>query len=280
MWVKFNQRVKKPGEAINTFIQDLRRLAEDCDYGALKDELIRDRTVVGVADDDLSIDLQTRANLTLVEAVQIARQAKAHKEGQEVRRKVDFVKHDSLLSPKNGHHHQKNPHNWHKPFNKQHPSQCSYCGREPHKRVLPCHCAYCSKKGQYKAVCRSCPSPVRELAEEADNSPNDDNYEFLGCINSVDDMDCRSAEIFLDGKPVSFKLDTGASVMVVRESMAKSKKLKPAKKSLGGPGNTSLNILGVFTATLSHKGTETEETIFVLADQHSGLPSRSACTRL
>lgn len=181
VWVKFNQRVKKPGEAINTFIQDLRRLAEDCDYGAIKDELIRDRTVVGVADDDLSNDLQTRANLFLVEAVQIARQAKAHKEGQEVRGKVDFVKHDSLPSPKNCHHHQKTPHNWHKPFNKQHPSQCSYCGREPHKRVLPCHCArqatcaYCSKKGQYKAVCRSCTNPVRELAEEADNSPNDDN---------------------------------------------------------------------------------------------------------
>ena len=134
VWVKFNQRVLKPGEAINTFIQDLHRLAKDCDYGALKDELIRDRIVVGVADDDLSDDLQTRANLTLADAVQIARQAKAHKEGQEVRGKGDFVKHGRLPSPKNCHHHQKNPHNWHKPFNKQHPSQCSYCGREPHKR--------------------------------------------------------------------------------------------------------------------------------------------------
>ena len=50
----------------------------------------------------------------------------------------------------------------------------------------------------------------------------------------------------------SFKLDTGASVTVVGESMVKSKKLRPAKKSLWGPGNTPLNILGVFTATLSH----------------------------
>ena len=58
--------MQKPGEAIDTFIEDLHRLAEDCDYGALKDELIRDRIEVFVADDDL----QTRANLTLAEAVQ------------------------------------------------------------------------------------------------------------------------------------------------------------------------------------------------------------------
>ena len=31
----------------------------------------------------------------------------------------------------------------------------------------------------YKAVCRSRPKPVRELVEEADDSPNDDNCEFL-----------------------------------------------------------------------------------------------------
>ena len=45
-------------------------------------------------------------------------------------------------------------------------------------------------------------------------------------------MNCSSAEILLDGKPASFKLDIGASVTVVGESMAKLKKLKPAKKSL------------------------------------------------
>ena len=93
-------------------------------------------------------------------------------------------------------------------------------------------------------------------------------------------MDCWSAGIFLDGKPASFELDTGTSVTVVGESMAKAKKLKPAKKSIRGPGETPLNVLGVFTATPSHKGTAIEETTFVLAHQHSGLLSCSVCTRL
>ena len=93
-------------------------------------------------------------------------------------------------------------------------------------------------------------------------------------------MDCWSAEILLDGKPASFELDTGASVTVVAESMAKAKKLKPAKKSLRGPIETPINVPGVLTVTLSHKGTVIGEMISVLARQHSGLLSRFVCTRL
>ena len=88
--------------------------------------------------------------------------------------------------------------------------------------------------------------------EEADNTPNDESYEFLRCINSVDDSDCCSAEIHMDGKKTTFKFDTGALVTVVGESMAESKKLNFAKKSLRGPGNTLLNDLGTVTATLLH----------------------------
>ena len=80
--VKFNRRVQRVGETVDNFIQDLHKLAEDCEYGALKDELIRDRIVVGVTDDDLSNLLQTKANLTLAEAIQSSRQAETRKEGR------------------------------------------------------------------------------------------------------------------------------------------------------------------------------------------------------
>ena len=69
----FNKR----HQSVDTFIQDLYRLAEDCEYGSLKDGLIRDRIVVGVVDDSLSGRLQAKADLTLEMAVQMSRQAKA-----------------------------------------------------------------------------------------------------------------------------------------------------------------------------------------------------------
>ena len=51
---RFNPRRQNPGESVDTFIQHLYRLAENCEYGTLKDELRRDRIIVGVLDDTLS----------------------------------------------------------------------------------------------------------------------------------------------------------------------------------------------------------------------------------
>ncbi|GFO22797.1 Pol polyprotein [Plakobranchus ocellatus] len=44
---RFNRRVQQSGESVDAFIQDLHRLADECNYLTLKEELIRDRIVVG-----------------------------------------------------------------------------------------------------------------------------------------------------------------------------------------------------------------------------------------
>ena len=81
---KFNKRVQKPGEPVDSFIQDLYRLADDCEYGLLKNELIRDKIIVRVLDDAFSDRLQSKLKLTLEEAVQISRQAEARQQSREV----------------------------------------------------------------------------------------------------------------------------------------------------------------------------------------------------
>ena len=58
-------------DAVDSFIQDLYKLANECEFGGLKEELIRDRVVVGVRDDTLYNELQSKANLTLDLAKQI-----------------------------------------------------------------------------------------------------------------------------------------------------------------------------------------------------------------
>ena len=59
---------------MENFITDLYRLAEFCEYESLRDEMIRDRLVVGLSNDKLSEKLQMNSGLTLEEAVQQARQ--------------------------------------------------------------------------------------------------------------------------------------------------------------------------------------------------------------
>ena len=81
---RFNTRKQKPDQPIDTFIQDLYRITEDCEYGMLKDHLIRDRIVVGVLDDALSDRLQAKSDLTLAVAVRMSRQAEARKQNRTV----------------------------------------------------------------------------------------------------------------------------------------------------------------------------------------------------
>lgn len=46
------------------------KLAENCGFGLLKEELIRDRTVVGIRDKGLSEQLQMESDLKLAKAIQ------------------------------------------------------------------------------------------------------------------------------------------------------------------------------------------------------------------
>ena len=83
---RFNQRKQQLGEPVDHFIQDLYRIASDWNYSTLKEDLIPDRIVVGVLDDALSEDLQSRPDLTLDVAVRLSQQAEAQRELQSLLR--------------------------------------------------------------------------------------------------------------------------------------------------------------------------------------------------
>ena len=58
---KFNRRCQEEGENVDSYITSLFCLAEHCEYGALHDDMIRDRTIVGIVDSALSLKLQLDA---------------------------------------------------------------------------------------------------------------------------------------------------------------------------------------------------------------------------
>lgn len=47
---KFNIRTRGPGETLNSFVAELRKLAQGCNFGDQLDNMLRDRFVVGVND--------------------------------------------------------------------------------------------------------------------------------------------------------------------------------------------------------------------------------------
>ena len=75
--IRFNRRNQLENETAEQYIMELYRLAESCDYGALRNEMIRDRLVVGIRDAALSQQLQLDAELTLEKAKKRIRQKEA-----------------------------------------------------------------------------------------------------------------------------------------------------------------------------------------------------------
>ena len=62
---RFNRRCQQDGETVEQYITELYGLIEFCNYSELKDEMLRDRLVVGIRDISLSEKLQTDPTLTL-----------------------------------------------------------------------------------------------------------------------------------------------------------------------------------------------------------------------
>ena len=58
----FNRRVQQEGETADQYIMELYRLEKSCDYGDLRDEIIRDRLVVYRNKGHCTIRAQSRAN--------------------------------------------------------------------------------------------------------------------------------------------------------------------------------------------------------------------------
>ena len=82
--VKFNLRGQCEGESVGNFITDLYCLCDHCDFGTLKEELIKDRIVVGLRDRKLSEKLQLDTQLTLEKAISLAWQSETVKKQQPI----------------------------------------------------------------------------------------------------------------------------------------------------------------------------------------------------
>ena len=174
--------MQRPDESVDSFITDLHNLAEFCEYGDLRNELICDRIVVGLRDKKLSEKLQMDYELTLEKAVTCARQTEAIKQQQttlnsqsETTNFIEIIKRTSFPQKRKQDHR---------------PQQraitgCTRCGKSPMHSKAQCPakdvtCKKCHKKEHFQAVCWSkvTNSAVAEIEQEEDA--------FIGPISSTD----------------------------------------------------------------------------------------------
>ena len=93
---RFNLRTQQPGESAEQFIIALYTLSEWCEYGDMREELIRDRLVVGILDSALSEKLQLDPKFDLEKAKKAIRLKESVQESQRVLRQTGESKDDPI----------------------------------------------------------------------------------------------------------------------------------------------------------------------------------------
>ena len=276
---RFNLRKQEAGEPVDSFITALYTLSEHCNYGALRDEMIRDRIVVGLLDGKLAERFQMDQKLTLVKAINGARHAEAVKKQQSVVRGDDPSPSPNIdaVGRRKG-----NARPNQKQTKPEQVKKCGRCGKSAHpKNACPARdatCHKCRKKGHYQACCRS---------KAVESVESDKEESFLGVIeehNHVFAVDeSWNVNLRVNGTPLKFKLDTGADVTVIPENVyfAKMKgTLKDTNKSLIGPNNKKLNVRGVLVAKLEHESNVMSQQVYIVRGLRQPLLGRPAIEKL
>ena len=107
---------------------------------------------------------------------------------------------------------------------------------------------------------------------------------FLGAVHSSEGK-AWTVNLYLNDTQLEFKIDTGAEVTVIPESVATlfQSLLRTSLRGLQGPGKTSLQVCGQFTGTLRKDTHAVKEEIYVVKNLHTpllGLPAISCCQSL
>ncbi|XP_021340612.1 uncharacterized protein K02A2.6-like, partial [Mizuhopecten yessoensis] len=305
---KFNHRKQNEGESADNFITALYTLIEHCEYGALKEEMIRDRIVVGIRDSRMSEKLQLDANLTLEKAVTQVRQREAVQKQQSVVRDesgsanglsvgLDAIKKGQKNRPGKKHSYkqtqgsQGNSRFQNRHSNKNQSTQsthnfCQRCGKSPGHPREKCpasnvECHKCHKMGHYAKKCKATVDEVYQYQPEQ-------GFDFLGVINDNSSKPWL-VSLTVDGADhkVEFKIDTGADVTAIPEktyTAVKGKghmhKLQPADRVLQGAGQNTLKVIGKFIGVLATDKTQSSTEIYVIRELTKPLLGRLAIERL
>ena len=276
---RFNRRSQQPDESAEQFITALYNLADSCEYGDLREELIRDRIVVSIRDKTLSERMQLDPKLTLESAKTLVRQREAVHEHQQILRTppkqeltVEFIRRRPPGRPSRTIEGAPSPSS----------CKCIRCGKGSHSRqTCPAICHQCKKRGHYSSQCRLKPT-VNEVTETAHEMPYEGEtaYEtpydtsYLDVVSANKSETHWSVMVTINGQEMCFKLDTGAEVTVISNhtwELLKENELQSSNKRLCGPDNNPLELVGQLPVTLEYKGRSCVHTVYVVQNLQQNL---------
>jgi len=161
----FHQRVQQPGESVEDFVADLRKLAKSCAVEHLEDSLIRDRLAVGIRDDPTRRRLLQVENLSLSDAIDACKATEATNRRLRTMNGTSSAEIDALTtatptSRRRGRRSSKSRDRASQRDTVNSARRCLYCDRQHGGPKESCpvfvqQCRKSGKKNHFQKVCRS-----------------------------------------------------------------------------------------------------------------------------
>ncbi|KAI5727811.1 hypothetical protein M8J77_007265 [Diaphorina citri] len=262
----FFKRKQLENEQFDHFLTDLRHLVDLCDFGDLRDKMLRTQLVLGLRDSDLQSRL-LREDMTLKKVInycQAVESADRHSKVLEKESTVAVSCSKITEIKYNQHVNREQP----RQQNSQRKFSCRKCGRSHSIRECPAYgkiCLKCNEKNHFANVCRTNHQnqfgrkgkPVNEIVYDLD---------------TVTILDVNQAEwfetIYLNKIPVKFKVDTGAGVNVLSEDVYQREfsniPLEKSNLRLEAFGGFVVQPLGMFKGVFEFRGVHTSANVYVV----------------
>lgn len=262
----FRSRIQKPGEPFEHFVRDLKTQAASCNFGSLKESMIRDQIVYGTTDSNLREKLLRDNNLTLQKAELAGKAAEAAAGHQEVwareLKEVDPVgvaPIDKTFSPGPAF------------------SKCLRCGRKHAPRSCPAFgmkCRKCHRRNHF-AICCKTTTEVHELRG------SEDNFDILDVSNLGKIPRDWTVRAQIKNLPVNLKVDTGAQANLLPLScylkMRPQPPLNPSSAVLRSYGGGAIQHVGVIRTEVTLNDSTSVLDFFIVRKGRQAILGLQAC---
>ena len=297
---KFHSRVRKAGESIANYVTELRSLSEYCNFGAILNEMLRDRLVCGVNNGAIQKLLLSQTDLTYERAVEIAlsaetaaqsmRELGSRPESAPSGRHIPLVVHrtsTSGASPTGS--------------SSQTSLTCYHCGLRGHtssrckvNKDIVCH--HCRKRGHMQRACKSKSKPplsktkkpksvaqVQGEEKEEEEEPDDFTLQMVMSLRKSDAPPIL-VKVKLDDCPVDMEVDTGAAISLMSESTFNTlwprRSLQPSSVRLQAYLKETIPVVGCTCINVDYNGQLCELPLVVVGGSGPALLGRDWLTHI
>lgn len=285
----FNARDQKENESIEAYASALRSLANTCNFGPLKEELIRDRIVCGLSDNEIRKKLLQIPELTLDKCMNICRSAETttsqlkamSNNNAHSPQEVNYVKSTTARQTTTARHAAQDLIN-----------DCRFCGQTHEKKREKCPaqgkiCKKCKKENHFAIKCqakypkeqRKPPKqkfkkrPVNTVTDEYSSDEESDASVLTVSLEEVNVLgDKRKGKkifatmMLQGGQRIKMLVDSGASCNVIpMKVLPKGTLIKRTDKTLSMYSKSTMNAVGKTTIKITNpKNAESYNVDFIV----------------